>query len=107
MNRVTTLITNMRSRLSRNRAGVLATLLLAGLLMVSAPGKAMSYGEEIYLGSASTGYVDVTSYVLYQYDGTTWVAGYNNEPTFQIVVDAVDGTVYDPFNNPIGICTAD
>lgn len=84
--------------------GVASVLLVAGTAALAKPSTPNSL--EVYLGSSSTGYTDVTSYLQTDQYGEVWVVGYDNEPTFEIYLNSDTGQVTDPFNNLIGYCVS-
>lgn len=97
---------NTRSGLAgRLHTGVSALLIAATLLLlVQSRSKAAVAGAEIYLGSAQTGYTDVTAYIAVDSDGNDWVVGWHGLAPFEIVVDLSDGHVIDPTGKVIGVC---
>ena len=101
--RTTTLCQSYSSnRTIRRRTGILASLICGCTLLFAVPCRALPL-TEVYLGSPSTGYVDVTAYVFTDSYGLTWVEGYNGQGNFQIVIDSSGGGVYDPNGKQIGI----
>jgi len=104
MRRLITILTNVRLRSTDRRAGIFTTLLLTGVLFGALQAQALCQTEEVYLGSFSSGYVNVTSYLQTDQYGNVWVVGYDGEPSFEIVIEASQGQVLDPYGNQIGIC---
>ena len=95
---------------TRARSGIFTSALLAAVLFCGVQSRATCStitGEEVLLGSALTGYVDVTSYLQVYAYGNVWVVGYDSLPNFEITVDAAGGHVADPTTGIIiGICYA-
>ena len=89
----------------RLRKGATALLIAGALfLLVQSQSRAADLGAEIYLGSAQTGYTDVTAYVQVDGEGNDWVVGWDGLAPFEIVVDLSGGHVLDPTGKVIGVC---
>lgn len=85
----------------RNVVAPLAAALFACVLFCGI--KARSQGQDqIYLYTTGGGYANVTTDIMYEYGGETWVVGYDDEMPFQIVIDYVHGEVYDTEEDLIG-----
>jgi hypothetical protein len=103
MQTLKSLLSIARNRNARIRAGAFTALLLAGLLFGAHRARADRMNEEVFL-YVSEGYVDVTSYLQVDQYGNTWVVGFDNEASFEIVIASNEGQVLDPYGNQIGFC---
>lgn len=95
-----------QARSGRSKAGILATLLFTGVLLGVVQGRSLCDVPPdtiVLLGSSSTGYVNVTPYLVTDQYGVTWVVGYNGEASFAITINAANGQVLDPNGRQIGI----
>ncbi len=91
------------TRSAWRHAILLALLLTAGIPFASVKARGEHAQFAVYLGSAGTGYVNVTAYIVEDQYGNVWVDGYDNEPDFEIVLSVNDGQVLDPYGNQKGI----